>query len=181
MDWRALAVGVLLVSALAWLVSRSDRGEPGFVVPLAAAAVASGAVLALHDPARSLVRSGPTSAPRRLARRLVLIGAPLVIAAAVSAAAIAAVFDADLSERAVVVQTLALFTAAMALHAVLVRRGQPRAAEVAAVLPLLWMLLETWFGGRRWSEVLGWWHEHPWWVAAAAAFVTVAATTGRDA
>lgn len=153
--------GVLLAAAA---VSDAANGPVETVLLVATAALAGGAVAALHDPAATLLAAVPTSVMQRRALRLLLVGVP-VLALWWSVAGLTSGADAAGLGR-----LLALTSAGLAVAVSVWPHA--RGVLVGASAPLVWFGLDHMavLDGLA-ADAAGWWRTDPWAVVAAALLV----------
>ena len=166
MTWRPLAtVAVLLVLVLALL---RGSGQPVHtVLAVAAAALASLVVGALHDPAATLLATVPVSITHRRALRLTLVLLP-VLTLWWALTRIAGPSSAQDGPGPL----LALAAAGVA---VAVWLPSQRGVLVGVGVPMVWYALDQlvpWNGVA--ADISGWWRTEPWSVTACAVLVLVA-------
>ncbi|WP_028660182.1 hypothetical protein [Nocardioides insulae] len=157
-----LAAGAVGLGAVLLIRGLSER--PSGLPVLAAAAVVSGALAALRDPADPLLAALPTS---RLARRLLRLGLVAVLAIpllVVLQSLVPTSVDTDLAPAAV-----ALALAGLALATWL---PPGRATQLAAALPVVWVTASQLLDGV--VDGLDVWSTHPWPVAAVSALAVIA-------
>ena len=179
-DWAPLTLitGALLATAtiLGW-----RRVEvPALVQYLAVAGLAAAAVLGLGDPARPLLQAQPTPPIARFSHRAVLLVGATALAAGVLVAAERLLALSPTSEPELAAALLALAAIGTAVHAL----GNPivdHANEAAAGSILLCVAAVALPTELVPESVRMAWLHHPWMVTAAAAAITIAATTHRSA
>ena len=179
-DWAPLTLitGALLATAtvLGW-----RRIEvPALIQYLAVAGLAAAAVLGLGDPARPLLQALPTPPIVRFSHRAVLLVGASALAAAVLVAAERLLALSPTSEPELAAALVALAAIGTAVHAV----GNPivdHANEAAAGSILLWVAAVALPTELVPESVRMAWLHHPWPVTAAAAAITIGATTHRSA
>ena len=163
--WRPLVV-LAMVSLLAALASRDPQRPADAVVAVIAAALASGAVAALHDPVEPFLAALPVSLRPRRAVRIVLLVAPMLV--------VWWMVD-GLTETTAGTGPGPLLALASAGTAVAMWAPGRRAVLLGACAPVAWMALDRLYtGGGSTAEVLAWWRTEAWLVAAAAVLACAA-------
>lgn len=165
LPWSTVVpVGLVLVGAAAAAQVLTDR--PTSLGTLAGAALASGAVAALHDPADRLLAPVPTS---RLLRRLLRVG----LVGLVVVPLLAVVDRLAAGSPDVWATSLALLLVGLALATWL---PEGRGVLVAAAVPVTWVAVTQQLGDS--AGALDVWASDPW-VIASAAFLAILAGRGR--
>jgi hypothetical protein len=160
LPWTPVVLaGAVAVATAAAVAALSDR--PASLEALGGAALAAGAVAALHVPAGRLMAPLPTSL---LARRLLR----LALAAAVVVPALAALQHLSPGPENAWACTLALALTGLAAATWL---PADRGVLVAAAVPMAWAVLTRVLGPS--AGPIAVWSEHPWPVAATAAGLVV--------
>lgn len=162
LPWAPVLLAGGSTTAVAALVGAlSDR--PGALATLGGAALASGAVAALHDPAARLLAPLPPSVLARRALRLALVTAVVVPLLAV------------LRELSPAPESIWATTLALALTGLALATWLPGDAGllVAAAAPVGWVVATRLTDGAGPLDV---WADHPWPLAGTA---VVAIVVGR--
>lgn len=160
MPWTPVVATATALVAIAGLVDLLS-GRPGSLPVLGGAALASGAVATMRDPAETLLAPVPT--PRLVRRLLRLALAALVVVPAVVA------LD-GLTEGPVDIATT---TFALALTGLAVATWLPEDGVLfATAVPVTWVVATELLG--RYAGSLDVWAEQPWPLAAVAAAAVLA-------
>jgi hypothetical protein len=160
--WTPVVVAsVLLVGAA--LAVRASARPSDLLLALAAAALASMVVAALHDPARDLLAALPVSAMQRRVLRLALVGGPVL-----GAWTTLVVLAGTASDTTWTGSLLALSATGVA---VAVWSGPRTGVALGAAVPVLWFALDRAVPGGLGSDAVGLWRTDPWLVAATAGLV----------
>lgn len=166
--WRPLGV-VATVALLVALVSAGTARPAGVLLAVIAAALASGAVAALHDPAEPLLTALPVSLAQRRVVRIALLAGPLLVVwwvvGLLTGSGAGSGFDPG---------PLVALTAVGVAVATWVRG--PRAVLVGSCVPMVLVATHQLVVTGGAADALGWWQTEPWPVTAVA---VVACVLGR--
>ncbi len=175
----AAGLTVALVGGIARL--RGTTAPNGLPVAACAAFVAT-AVLALDDPAHTLVHATPTSARIRLLHRIAVATPLAMISLALVAGAQRWFFEPPTSPSPSALAVAALFSTGVATKALVTRRRPERAAETGAGVALGWALSGVALVPQLApTSITMAWSEHPWPVLLATLAVAFLATGSQAA
>ena len=179
-DWIPLRLITAALLATATVMGWRTIEVPAVIQHLAVAGLAAAGVLGLGDPARPLLQALPTGAMARLAHRAVLLVGATALAAAVLVGGERVLTLSPTAEPGLAAALMALAAIGTAVHATC-SPVTDHADEAASGAILLWVAAAALPVPFVPDPLRTAWLTHPWPVTAAAAFVTIGATTRRCA
>jgi hypothetical protein len=179
-DWTPLALITAALLTTSIIFGWRMIEVPAFVQLVGVTGLAAAVAIALEDPARPLLQAVPTRPIVRLTRRVALLAGATTLAVAAIAVCERVVGLSPTAELEHAAALVALAAFGMSVYAAL-SPTIDHANEAAAGTILLWVAAAFLPIALPPDPVRMAWLHHPWIVTAAAAAVTVRATTHRAA
>lgn len=179
-DWTPLTLVTAAILATSVILGWRTIEVPALVQTLGAAGLAAAAVLGLGDPARPLLQALPTATITRLTHRAALLVGATTLAVVTIVIGERLLALSPTAEPNLAAALIALAATGTAVHHT-ISPTIDHANEAAAGVILLWVAAAAVPVAVLPEVVRVAWLDQPWIVTAAAAVVTLVATTRRSA